>query len=208
MSGALPWLDWARRMQAIAQNGLTFAQDPFDRDRYEQLRQLAAEVLSAGSTLSVEQALELWTLPKGYATPQVDMRGVVFRDDAILLVKEKSDGRWSLPGGWADVSSSPAENVTREIREETGLETRAVKLLAFYDREKHPHEPPYVQHVYKVFVRCEIVGGEIATSHETDAVGFFDEHALPELSLSRITPAQIARCFEHARQPDLPTDFD
>ncbi len=206
MSG--PWLGWARRMQAIAQNGLTYAKDPFDRERYEQLRQLAAEVMAAGSTLPVERAIELFTAEIGYATPKVDLRGVVFRDNAVLLVKEKSDGCWSLPGGWADVSSSPAENVIREISEETGFQTRTVKLLAFYDREKHPHDPPYVQHVYKIFVRCEIVGGEVATSHETDAVGFFSEHELPELSLARVTPSQIARCFEHLRQPGLPTDFD
>ncbi len=206
MSG--PWLGWARRMQAIAQNGLTFARDPFDQERYEQLRQLAAEVMAAGSTLPVERAVELFTAETGYATPKVDVRGVVFRDDTILLVKEKSDGCWSLPGGWADVSSSPAENVTREIFEETGFQTRAVKLLAFYDREKHPHDPPYVQHVYKIFVRCEIVGGEATTSNETDAVGFFGEHSLPALSLARVTPSQIVRCFEHHRQPGLPTDFD
>ncbi len=205
---SLLWLDWARRMQAIAQNGLTFAKDPFDQERYEQLRQLAAEVLAVGSTLPVARALELFTAETGYATPKVDVRGVVFRDDALLLVQEKSDGRWSLPGGWADVSLSPAENVTREIFEETGFQTRATKLLAFYDREKHPHEPPYVQHVYKVFVRCEITGGTATTSHETGAVGFFGEHAIPDLSLARVTPGQIARCFEHRRQPDLPTDFD
>ncbi len=202
------WLEWARRMQAIAQNGLTFAKDPFDQERYAQLRQLAAEVIAAGSTLPVERAVELFTAETGYATPKVDVRGVVFRDGALLLAQEKSDGRWSLPGGWADVSFSPAENVTREIFEETGFQARAVKLLAFYDREKHPHDPPYVQHVYKVFVRCEIVGGEAATSHETDAVGFFGEAAIPELSLARVTPTQIARCFEHLRQPGLPTDFD
>ena len=206
MSG--PWLGWARRMQAIAQNGLTFARDPFDRERYAQLRLLAAEALAAGSTLPVERAVELFSAETGYATPKVDVRGVVFRGDTLLLVKEKSDGGWSLPGGWADVSSSPAENVTREIFEETGFQARAVKLLAFYDREKHPHHPPYVQHVYKVFVRCEIVGGEATTSNETDAVGFFGEHSLPELSLARVTPSQIARCFEHLRQPGLPTDFD
>lgn len=204
----VPWLDWARRMQAIAQNGLTFAKDPFDQERYEQLRQLAAEALAAGSTLDFGQALEIAAAGSGYATPKVDVRGVVFRDDALLLAQEKSDGCWSLPGGWADVSSSPAENVTREIVEETGFQTRAVKILALYDREKHPHEPPYVQHVYKVFVRCEIVGGAAAVSNETTAVGFFGEHALPELSLARVTPAQIARCFEHLRQPELATDFD
>ena len=205
---SIPWLDWARRMQAIAQNGLAFAKDPFDQERYEQLRQLAAEVLAAGSTVDCTRALELFSAEAGYATPKVDMRGVVFRDDTLLLVKEKSDGGWCLPGGWADVSSSPAENVTREIREETGFHARAVKLLAFFDREKHPHQPPYVQHVYKVFVRCEIIGGEAAPSMETEAVAFFGEHAIPPLSLARVTPGQIARCFEHLRQPDLPADFD
>ena len=204
----IPWLDWARRMQAIAQNGLTFAQDPFDRERYEALRQLAAEVLAAGSTVDCTRAVELFSAEQGYATPKVDMRGVVFRDAALLMVKEKSDGGWCLPGGWADVSASPAENVTREIREETGFHTRAVKLLSFLDREKHPHEPPYVQHVYKVFVRCEIIGGEATPSMETEAVDFFGEHSIPALSLARVTPGQIARCFEHLRQPDLPADFD
>ena len=165
-------------------------------------------MLAAGSTLDGEQALALFSAEQGYATPKVDVRGVVFRENALLLVKEKSDGRWTLPGGWADVSASPAENVTREIAEEAGFQTRAVKLLAFYDREKHPHQPPYVQHVYKVFMRCEIVGGEAAPSLETDAVAFFGEQDIPELSLARVTPAQIARCFVHLRQPDLPADFD
>lgn len=203
-----PWLTWARRIQAIAQNGLTFAQDPFDQERYEALRQLAAEMLAAGSTLPFDQAIELFSKEEGYATPQVDERGVVFCDGKLLLMKEKSDGLWSLPGGWADVGGSPAENVTREIREETGFQTRAVKMLAVYDREKHPHQPAFVQHVYKLFVLCEITGGEPALSIETEAVGFFGEHEIPELSLTRVTPGQVARCFEHHRQPDLPTDFN
>ena len=208
MSEPVPWLDWARRMQAIAQNGLTFSKDPFDRERFEQVRALAAEILAAGSTLDLAQARELFTLPPGYATPRVDMRGVVFREGKLLMVKETSDGGWTLPGGWADVSASPAENVVREIAEETGFQARALKLIAFYDREKHPHEPPYVEHIYKVLVRCEITGGEAAVSHETDAVGFFGEGEIPALSLARVTPGQIARCFEHLRQPDLPADFD
>lgn len=195
-------------MQAIAQNGLTFAKDPFDRERFEQVRQLAAEILAAGSTLDTVRAMELFTMESGYATPKVDMRGVVFRGGKLLLAREKSDGGWTLPGGWADVSASPAENVVREIREETGFQTRAVKLLAFYDREKHPHDPPYVQHIYKVLVRCEITGGEASVSMETDAVDFFGEHEIPALSLARVTPGQVARCFEHLRQPDLSADFD
>ena len=203
-----PWLEWARRLQAIAQNGLTFAKDPFDRERYESLRQLAAEMMAAGSTLPFDQAIELFSKEKGYATPQIDARGVVFRDGKLLMMQEKSDGRWSLPGGWTAVGNSPAENVTREIREETGFQTRAVKMLAVYDREKHAHQPAFAQHVYKLFVLCEITGGEPALSIETDAVGFFGEHEIPELSVTRVTSGQIARCFEHLRQPDLPTDFD
>ena len=117
MSEPVPWLDWARRLQAIAQNGLTFCQDPFDRERFEQVRELAAEILAAGSALDLAQARELFTIPPGYATPRVDMRGVVFREGKLLMVKEVSDGGWTLPGGWADVSASPAENVVREIAE-------------------------------------------------------------------------------------------
>ncbi len=203
-----PWLDWARRIQAVAQSGLTFAKDPFDQERYEALRSLAAEIVAAGSTVPLDHALELFSKEAGYATPQVDVRGVVFRDGKLLMMKEQSDGRWSLPGGWADVGGSPAENVTREIHEETGFETRAVKVLAVYDREKHPHQPAFVQHVYKLFLLCEITGGAPALSIETAAVGFFGEHELPELSLTRVTPAQITRCFAHLRQPDLPADFD
>jgi ADP-ribose pyrophosphatase YjhB (NUDIX family) len=143
----------------------------------------------------------------GYATPKIDVRGAVFRDDAILLVKERSDGCWTLPGGWADVGDSPAEAVVREIAEESGYLTRAVKLLALYDRNKHGH-PPIPDHAYKLFFLCEIIGGAPAESTETNGVGFFAEDELPNLSLTRVTPAQIARLFAHNRNPNLPTDFD
>ncbi len=153
------------------------------------------------------QVLDLFAGDAGYATPKIDVRGVVFRDGKILLVQERSDGFWTLPGGWADVGDSPAEAVVREIREESGFETRATKLLALLDRSRHGH-PPHVNYIYKVFIRCEILGGSPATSHEIQDVGFFAEDAIPELSLTRNVPAQIARMFEHYRQPDLPADFD
>jgi ADP-ribose pyrophosphatase YjhB (NUDIX family) len=144
----------------------------------------------------------------GHATPKVDVRGVVFRDEAILLVRERADGRWSLPGGWADVYDSPSEATVREIWEESGYRTRAVKLLALYDRTKQGHTPmPF--HAYKVIFQCEITGGEPqGGSVETDGVGFFREGELPELSISRVTAAQIARFFEHLRHPEWPADFD
>lgn len=202
------WLQWAKRLQAIAQNGLAFANDPYDTERYEAVRQIAAEMMATGSKTKLSRVLDLFASEVGYATPKIDTRGVVFRDDAILLVRELADGSWTLPGGWADVNDSPSEAVVREVFEESGFQTRAVKLLAIYDRSKHGHVPPYPYHIYKLFFRCEIIGGSAAKSLETDEVAFCGEHEIPELSVSRVTPSQITRLFEHYRHPDWPTDFD
>jgi ADP-ribose pyrophosphatase YjhB (NUDIX family) len=212
------WLNWMQRLQAIAQTGLTFARDPYDKERYEAIREIAAEMLAAGSQAPISVIRGLLTADAGYATPKIDVRGVVFRDDKILLVLEKSDGGWTLPGGWADVGASPAQNVQRELREEAGLETRVRKVLAIYDRSLHPHEPPMPFHVYKVFFLCEPItpaaGSPIsvaparASNTEIDGAEFFAEISLPALSSTRITPWQIHRMFEHHRNPHLPTDFD
>jgi ADP-ribose pyrophosphatase YjhB (NUDIX family) len=196
------------RLQAIAQNGLTYAANAYDTERYNAIRQIAAEMLAAGSSAEVSAVRDLLSHETGYATPKVDVRGVVFRDEKLLLVREREEGRWSLPGGWADVGESAAESVAREVREESGMETRAVKLLAVFDRSKHPHQPPFAFHVFKLFFLCHILGGEAKPSPETDAVGFFGETEMPELSTGRITPWQIQRCFEHFRNPNLPADFD
>ncbi|MBN2330124.1 MAG: NUDIX hydrolase [Candidatus Omnitrophica bacterium] len=202
------WLTWAKRLQAISQTGLTYAKDPFDRERYQEVRQIAAEITAGGSNESVERLLELFGRQEGYATPKVDVRGVVFSHDKILLVKERIDDAWTLPGGWADIGQSPKECVVREVMEESGYVVRALKLLAVYDREKHPHHPPLPFHIYKHFFLCEIVGGEARCSSETSAVDFFSETDLPPLSITRITPEQIHRMFEHYRNPALPCDFD
>ena len=202
------WLVWSKRLQAIAQNGLTFARDPFDLERYAAILNIAAELAANGAGVDVATVKGVFEQQSGYTTPKVDMRGVVFRDDSLLLVRERTDGLWSLPGGWADPGESPAENVVREIREESGFETRAKKILAIYDRSKHPHHPPHAFHVYKVFMLCELVGGVATTSKETDAVEFFAENALPELSIGRVTAGQIRRMFEHLRNPAWPPDFD
>ncbi len=202
------WLGWATRLQAIAQNGLLYARDPFDQERYASLQTIAAEMMAAGSDVPVEKIETLFGEQVGYATPKVDVRGVVFRDDRILLVRELSDGGWTLPGGWADPLESPSEAVVREVREESGFETVAEKLLAVYDRSKHPHEPPFPFHVYKLFVGCRLTGGEAAGGIETNGVAFFAEVALPPLSVSRVTEGQIRRFFAHQRHPDWPTDFD
>ncbi|MBC8123339.1 MAG: NUDIX hydrolase [Gemmatimonadaceae bacterium] len=201
------WLEWARKLQAIAQNGLTFSQNPFDIERYESIRRIAAEMMATLADVPVERVLDLFAQDVGYATPKVDVRGAVFQGDTLLLVRERSDGLWTLPGGWADIGQTPAEAVVREIQEESGYHTRAVKLLAIYDRNKHPH-PPMPHHAFKIFFRCELLGGEATTSIETDGVGFFAEDEIPALSTGRTTSGQIARCFEHARHPDWLADFD
>lgn len=201
------WLEWAKRLQAIAQNGLTYSRDHFDIERYEQVREIAAEIMATHSTLPQHVIQELLTQEVGHATPKVDVRGVVFHEGGILLVRERQDGCWTLPGGWADVNESPGEAVVREIVEESGYQTRAVKLLALYDRDRHGH-PPHPFYIYKLFFLCELIGGSARQSIETDGVAFFGEHEIPELSLSRVMPAQIARFFAHAHHPEWQTDFD
>jgi ADP-ribose pyrophosphatase YjhB (NUDIX family) len=193
---------------AIAQNGLTFTTNPYDVERYEAVRRIAAEMMAAHTGADQERIVGLFARESGYATPKVDVRGVAFRDDAILLVKEREDGGWTLPGGWADVNESPREAVEREVFEESGYRVQATKLLALFDRAKHPHWPPFPFHIYKVFILCDLVGGDPAASNETEAVGFIRENEIPELSIARTTPGQITRLFEHHRQPDLATDFD
>ena len=203
-----PWLTWSRKLQAIAQNGILYAKDPYDRERYEAIRHIAAEIMASGSGEPLEVVTGLFEGQAGYATPKVDVRGAVFRDGQILLVREAQDGLWALPGGWVDTNESPSESVTREIFEETGFTARAVKLLAVFDRAKHPHTPFHAFTVYKLFIHCEIESGEPRPSLETLEVGFFPENRLPDLSIARITPGQITRCFEHLRHPEWPADFD
>jgi len=201
-------LEWVKRLQALAQTGLAYSHDAYDRERFAAAQQIAAEIAAAGSDTPIEKIRELFQSETGYATPKVDVRGVVFRDDRILLVKDVSDGCWTLPGGWADVLESPREAVEREVREESGFVVRATKLTAVYDRANHAHEPSFPFHVYKLFMWCEVIGGAATPSAETSEVAFFAEGELPPLSRSRITPEQIARAFAHLREPDLPTEFD
>ena len=204
------WLIWAREIQALAQTGLAFTRDEYDRGRYERFRTLAAQIMAHHTGLEVGDIEAMFTQQTGYATPKVDVRGAVFRDGRILLVRETADGdRWTLPGGWADVNESPAEAVVKEVREEAGLEVRAFKLGAVLDRSRHAHKPIYPFHIWKLFFLCEITGGEPQNGPETSEVAFFAEHDLPpDLSTSRVLPPQLKRMFEHMRQPDLPTDFD
>jgi ADP-ribose pyrophosphatase YjhB (NUDIX family) len=201
------WLEWAKRLAAAAQNGLAYETNPYNIERLNAIQQIAAEMFAAGTEGEVEPIRNLLRGEVGHATPKVDVRGAVFRDDRILLVRERSEGLWSLPGGWADVYDTPAEATEREIWEESGYNAKAVKLIALYDRVRQGH-PPHPFHAYKVFFLCELLGGDAATSVETDEVGFFAEDALPPLSIGRVTEVQIHRFFAHHRDPSLPTAFD
>jgi len=201
-------LAWVQRLQTISQAGLTYARDPFDRQRYEQLQGLAAEIAASIAADPLETFLEVIRAEKGYATPKVDVRAVVEQGGKLLFMRESQDGRWALPGGWADIGESPSQIAEREVFEETGYRVRATKLLAVYDKAKHDH-PPEFWYCYKLFVRCELVGGApIEHGIETLAIGFFGASELPPLSTPRVTAGQVARMFEHLSAPDLPTDFD
>ena len=201
------FLKWCREIQAIAQNGLAYSENPYDLERYEQLRDLAARMLSSRTDMDLHFFHDLFKKENGYATPKIDVRGAVFQNNRVLLVRERSDGLWTLPGGWADINDSPSEAVTREIEEEAGIETRCVKLVALYDRNKH-HHPPMYFHAYKAFFICEYVDGIPVASGETSDVGYFSKSNYPDLSTSRVTKAQINKLFEHRRDMSLPTEFD
>jgi ADP-ribose pyrophosphatase YjhB (NUDIX family) len=202
------WLTIARELQAIAQTGLTFTQDRFDRARYERLRELAAQLIAHGSGSDTEKLLELLSEETGYATPKIDVRGAAFVDGRVLMVRELTDGLWTLPGGWADVNQSAAECVVREIFEESGFKARALKLAAIHDYRKAGHPHRALHYVYKMFFICEITGGEATPSNETSEVAFFARDALPPMSLGRSLPTQVARMFEHREHMEIPTDFD
>jgi len=205
------WLDWVKRLQAIAQNGLAYTEGVYDRERYNQIIAIAAEIAAAGSGAPLERVEGLYRHERGYATPKIDVRGAVFRDDSVLMVRELVDsGRWTLPGGYADVGEPPSLATAREVFEESGFEVRAVRLLALYDRDNPRHgHPPHEFQLYKVFFDCEITGGAPRPSIETGEVRFFRRGDLPnDLSLGRITRSQIERLFELHDHPEWPADFD
>jgi ADP-ribose pyrophosphatase YjhB (NUDIX family) len=201
------WLSIAREVRAIAQTGLAFTADGFDQQRYQRLRELAALLMAQGSASEQESILELLRQEKGYATPKVDVRGAAFADGRVLMVREISDGKWTLPGGWADINQTAGECVVREIAEESGFKARALKLAAVYDYQKR-HPPRHIDSIYKMFFICEIIGGAACASDETSEVAFFPRNELPPLSLGRTTAAEIDRMFEHRENPQLATDFD
>jgi ADP-ribose pyrophosphatase YjhB (NUDIX family) len=204
---SLKWLKWARRIQAISQAGLAFSKDPFDRERYEELQNVSAEIFSEYSSMDIEKMEGLFKGELGYPTPKVDVRGAVFKEGKILMVKEKQEEKWSLPGGFCEVGLSPADNIVKEIKEESGYEAMPKKLLALLDMNAHPH-PPQPFHYYKIFIQCELVGGTACGGTETNAVQFFSEEQLPILSTGRNTESQIHMLFEFLHHPNKEAVLD
>ncbi len=203
------WLQWSQQIQALAQSGLQYTQNPFDAERYKELRHIAAEIMAAKTASDLGDVLPIFEAQSGYATPKLDVRGVVFHDDKILMVREIADnGNWTLPGGWVDVNTPPGKSVEKEMREEAGIIVKAEKLLAVYDRNLHGHPDLPLFHAWKLFFLCNLIAEATPDPLETEEPTYFGERTLPELSLSRVTPEEIKRMFEHHRNPDLPTDFD
>jgi len=208
-------LDLMRRIAALARTGLHFTgtqyrsdgSREFDRERYEEIGQLVNDLLTMHVAARPEELLTAWRADDGYITPKVDVRGAVFRDGRILLVRERSDGKWTLPGGWADVNETPTQAVEKEIVQESGFIAKAVKLAAIYDRRRR-NVPNSVFYIWKLFFICELTGGEARISNETDGVEFFARDQLPPLSSGRTIEWQIERMFAHYEDRSLPTEFD
>lgn len=204
----IDWLRIATELKAISQAGKHFAKDEYELDRHLRIEDITAEILGGYTNLEKPQILTMLQQDCGYPSPKTDSRGAVFREDKILLVKEIEDGLWTLPGGWCDMGLTASQNVCREVWEESGFETQAVKLIAVLDRRNQGHLPPYPFDIYKMFFLCRITGGSEKSSNETSEVKFFGEDEIPPLSRSRTLEHEIRMCFEHYRNIDLPTVYD
>ncbi|MDU2489137.1 MAG: NUDIX hydrolase [Clostridium celatum] len=201
-----PWLKWAIEIQSIAQCGLTYTKDVYDKERYEQLRNIAAEMLSYKTEIPVNKIKNLFCNEEGYQTPKLDTRAAIFKDGKILLVHEKS-GTWSLPGGWVDVLESIESNTIKEVKEEAGLDVVAKKIIAIQDRNKH-NTPLYPYGICKVFVQCDLIGGEFVENIETTEIGYFSLDNLPNLSNEKSNFEQIEMCFKAKNDENWKVLFD
>jgi ADP-ribose pyrophosphatase YjhB (NUDIX family) len=207
-TGNVPrWLAWAREIQALSQTGLTYSDNDFDTQRYQRLGEIAADIVSSQTTLEKQSLLENLRLQPGYATPKVDVRGAVIRDGKVLLVQERVDERWCMPGGWADVGDLPSEMVIREVWEESGFHVLPRKIVGVYDANRDG-VPLDFFHAYKIVFLCELTGGQARPSNETLEVGFFDFHELPPLSSSRTHERHLAEVLAHFLDPRRAVAFD
>ena len=200
------WLEWAIELQSLAQAGLTYGKDVYDRERYERIRDISAEILSYKTDISVEKVKNLFCNEVGYQTPKLDTRAAVFEHEKILLVKE-NNGRWSLPGGWVDVNLSVKENTVKEVKEESGLDVTADRIIAIQDRDRH-NLPAYAYGVCKIFVLCSVLGGEFEKNIETTEFRYFNKAELPELATEKNTKEQIEMCFNAYYNKNWIAEFD
>lgn len=201
------FLEIAKKIQSIAQIGLTYTSNAYDEERYTELRKVSFEMMSLLSNTPIQKIHDLFEHEKGYQTPKVDVRGIIFRDDKILMIHEKADNCWTPPGGWAEIGLTPYENVCKEIWEEAGLETKPVRLLAVLDKKCHAH-PPTPWYSYKLFILCEETGGKLQAGMETLDARFFGIDELPKLSIDRVTKEQIEMMFEYRNNPNKLTICD
>lgn len=200
------WLEWAVELQSIAQGALYYCKDKFDIERFERIREIAAEMISYKSDIPMEKVKGLFCNEIGYQTPKIDTRAAIFKDDKILLVKE-SNGTWSLPGGWVDVDLSVKENIVKEVKEEAGLDVITDKIIAVQDREKH-NLPIYAYKVCKIFILCTVIGGKFEKNIETTDSNYFNINELPLLAVEKNNEEQIKMCFEAYKTDDWQTLFD
>lgn len=209
MAGGIRWLAWAREIQALSQSGLYYAENEYQRERYRRLSDVAAEIVAAHTDLDSETLKLRFAeqVAQGYATPKVDVRGACFRDGELLLVCERADGGWCMPGGWADVGEVPSAMVEREVREESGFLVKARKVIGMYDANRDG-KPLAAFHAYKVVMWCDLVGGAACPSPETSDVRFFGPDSIPPLSSARTSERLIRDAFAHLADPNRPADFD
>lgn len=201
------WLEWASEIQSIAQAGLTFCQNQYDRDRYERLRELAVEIMNNYTGVPGDKLRNLFAGETGYQTPKVDIRAAVFRGNEILMAKEKIDGRWSLPGGWADVNTTVSESAVRECFEEAGAVVIPERIIAIHTADRQ-HDFVYPYTIYKIFVQCKLIDWNFKENTETYGSAFFGTGNLPELSTERNTLKQIMICFDAKDREVFETLFD
>ena len=201
------WLEWAREIQALSQSGRHYSNNYYDQQRYKRLSTIAAEIVSQYSDLELGSLVDLYYAQNGYATPRVDVRAAVFNDGKLLMVRERIDGGWTLPGGWADVGDVPSEAAEREVWEEAGFQVKARKLIGVYDANRIG--PLELFHAFKLVFLCDLVGGQAQPSFETSEVAFFSFDEIPtELSGERTKPRHIADAFTAYRDPDCSAKFD
>jgi ADP-ribose pyrophosphatase YjhB (NUDIX family) len=201
------WLEWAREIQALSQTSSHYAENDYQRERYHRLTEIAAEIVNEHTDVPMERLADVFHAQTGYATPRVDVRGAVFRDGKLLLVRERSDGGWTMPGGWADVGDVPSESAEREVWEEAGFRVKARKVIGVYDANRIP--PLDLFHAYKIIFLCDLLDGEARPSNETSEVAFFGLDELPEqLSAERTNLRHIRDAFRAYADPVTPTQFD